>query len=86
MDFFRFAISSTQVNKNEWKSISTAKSHKKLTPFLEDERKESAILKVPIAEADHVRTGWWIDFWWIEKYFISFDRREKTFETSREND
>ena len=28
MDFFRFAISSTQVNKNEWSSISTAKSHK----------------------------------------------------------
>ena len=28
--------------------------------FLEDQVVQSAILKVPIAEADHVRTGWWI--------------------------
>ena len=33
-----------------------------VSPFLEDELVQSAILKVPIAEADHVRTGWWIDF------------------------
>ena len=53
MDFFRFAISSTQVNKNEWRAISTAKSHKlslsllnpyqKLSIFSKDEYYQSFI-------------------------------------------